>query len=366
MKLNYYHILGLTIAATKEEIKSAYRNLAKKYHPDKNPGNPSSEDKFKKISEAYRVLSDYQKKAFYDLSLATHQFPDVTTSTSYYHTGTNRYYHSPRYYYRKPGTPIKKKYTRQAKILAFFTVAAIVSCIAITTYLMISYNSGYHFRKSVRYYENQQYPSALNSLKHSMQNLESNNPEVYLLAGKIITYRYNNYEDALLYLDQGLDSSTDPEQKAELYYLKGRCLKNLGRYYAAYKNFLTASNLNPQYDSTYYEMGEMNSFIFKNYEAAIKNFNALLLLSNTFADGYLGRAYCFQQLGENTLAVADFQNFIALNDYEGMAFYLKAISELSLNNTEVACLDLKRADALGTKQAKELILSFCGSSEMPF
>ena len=63
---DYYKVLGLTKSATSDEIKRAYRRLAVKYHPDKNPGNKAAEEKFKKVSEAYEVLSDPKKRADYD------------------------------------------------------------------------------------------------------------------------------------------------------------------------------------------------------------------------------------------------------------------------------------------------------------
>ena len=66
IKRDYYDLLGLDSLATREEIKKAYRRLAHQYHPDKNPNNPSAEDLFKQITEAYEVLQDVQKRAAYD------------------------------------------------------------------------------------------------------------------------------------------------------------------------------------------------------------------------------------------------------------------------------------------------------------
>jgi molecular chaperone DnaJ len=63
---NYYETLGLSKNASPEQIKKAYRELAIKYHPDKNPGDPTAEAKFKEVNEAHQVLSDSQKRAQYD------------------------------------------------------------------------------------------------------------------------------------------------------------------------------------------------------------------------------------------------------------------------------------------------------------
>jgi molecular chaperone DnaJ len=65
-KKDYYEVLGIPRTASEEDIKKAFRQLARKYHPDLNPGNKAAEEQFKEINEAFQVLSDPQKKAQYD------------------------------------------------------------------------------------------------------------------------------------------------------------------------------------------------------------------------------------------------------------------------------------------------------------
>ena len=65
-KADYYEVLGVSREASDQELKSAYRKLAMQFHPDRNPGDHSAEEKFKEASEAYQVLSDADKRAAYD------------------------------------------------------------------------------------------------------------------------------------------------------------------------------------------------------------------------------------------------------------------------------------------------------------
>ncbi|MCH8319197.1 MAG: DnaJ domain-containing protein, partial [Bacteroidetes bacterium] len=68
-KPTLYEILGVAKSTSKDEIKAAYKKLALKYHPDKNPDNPAYEEHFKKVNEAYQTLSDDKSKAVYDSKL---------------------------------------------------------------------------------------------------------------------------------------------------------------------------------------------------------------------------------------------------------------------------------------------------------
>src|SRR3954451_17607272 len=65
-KNDYYERLGVARGASEEDIRKAYRKLARKHHPDLNPGDKSAEDKFKNVQEAYDILSDTKKRQMYD------------------------------------------------------------------------------------------------------------------------------------------------------------------------------------------------------------------------------------------------------------------------------------------------------------
>ena len=74
--MDYYDLLEVDRTASPEEIKKAYRRLARDLHPDKNPDNPEAEAKFKQVAAAYETLSDPQRKAHYD------RFGEAVRSTS--------------------------------------------------------------------------------------------------------------------------------------------------------------------------------------------------------------------------------------------------------------------------------------------
>src|ERR1700722_10973884 len=96
---NYYKILGVNSAATINDIKTAYRALALKYHPDRNPNSKTAEDTFKKINEAYEVLKDPDKRSAYDQRL--------------------RSYTQQRYYYSKPSPNPYPQYDQSKKPYRF-------------------------------------------------------------------------------------------------------------------------------------------------------------------------------------------------------------------------------------------------------
>lgn len=90
---NYYLILGIKNTASSEEIKQAFRKLAKQYHPDKNHGNSSAEEFFKEVQEAYAILSDYENRKKYDLKFAySNTYQQIKNKNQTPYTGNAYHY----------------------------------------------------------------------------------------------------------------------------------------------------------------------------------------------------------------------------------------------------------------------------------
>ncbi len=93
--LNLYEILGVRLFAPQQDIKKAFKKLAVKYHPDKNPDNPEAEEKFKEINIAYQILSDPYKKALYDQNLMCDNHLTISPNLVSYRQYSPTYYKKP-------------------------------------------------------------------------------------------------------------------------------------------------------------------------------------------------------------------------------------------------------------------------------
>jgi curved DNA-binding protein CbpA len=137
---NYYIVLGVSNTAAFEEIKAAYRELAKKYHPDKNPGNKAAEDFFKEVQQAYAVLSNPEKRRKYDLKFNYGATQEKAKRTAYTPYGGNAYQYAQQQAQNKqqPKSP-KTKAAKPDKSENYYILIS-VGVAMILLYFIISYN----------------------------------------------------------------------------------------------------------------------------------------------------------------------------------------------------------------------------------
>lgn len=137
MQKNYYIILGVKNTASFDEIKAAYRALAKKYHPDKNHGNKASEEYFKEIQQAYAVLSNAEKRKKYDLKFSyTHTYPKQKNASS-----ARPFHFTQKQTKQKPPQPQKKTATSKFDSTESWQILVSVGIALLLLYFIISYNT---------------------------------------------------------------------------------------------------------------------------------------------------------------------------------------------------------------------------------
>ena len=181
MPENYYHILGLDSSTSQAGIKAAFRKLAKKYHPDKNPGNQEIEEYFKQISEAYLTLSDPNKKADYDWRLYQKYAVNTQEKTVYRQKTA---YQRPRYHPNPFFTNRKYRYSKKVKRQgAIFVICLALVAIVVPLGLEI-FSAERHYDNGLAYYKTGNYFAAINSLEQSFRAFGLRNLEASILASK--------------------------------------------------------------------------------------------------------------------------------------------------------------------------------------
>jgi curved DNA-binding protein CbpA len=236
---NYYEVLGIGKNATAGEIKTAFKKLALKYHPDKNPNNYSAEETFKKINEAYQTLGDVNKKWVYDqkISVAPKQEPFTANpnnfSTQGNATSYNKYswtapntaagdYSNQGKYYQAP-IYAKKERKSDTYIIAFTLLFIIAIASLLFASMMNNITAKQHYEAAVEQYKIQQYQKALVELSRAT-HFKEDFPEAYEFRGDI-NIKLDRYYAALADYESAIRFSKSPSE--ELITKKEMCEKIL-------------------------------------------------------------------------------------------------------------------------------------------
>jgi len=348
MEENYYQALGLTAGASKEDIRKAYRKLAKLYHPDTAGDNPQSAERFKKITEAYHVLMDDDKRNLYDLSLF-----DPQLYLRYRRSQTFRRGFRYRRHERREKYPVKTRLQGAA------FVVAILAFVFGVNVLLIRKSSSESYRRAVMYSEMGDYPLALANLDESIQWFGSKNTEAAIYAAEILLYKFNQPAEALRYVKRGFRYAEDGEDLATLHFLNGRAALVENRYEDAAAALQRALAQKENHDSSLYYLGVVYSRHLNNPEKGIQFLTEAVTVNDRLFEAYLERGMAFGAIGEHRLAASDFGNYLTFNE-DGDVYTLKALAEITDGNIEQACGDLSAARRLGSSEADSLSAIYCG------
>jgi len=393
---DYYKILGVPRSAGPGQIKEAFKRLAVRYHPDKNPGDKASEEIFKEISLAYDILRDPEKKARFDLLI------HYSESTSSYTTSQPP---QPDFRYRRPHPPpgryryqFEKNYLRN-QLLAF----GFVFCVAI---LVLSVQAAYEYklrkdREREENYRNLRIEAAVINFHKGNYNLAFDSLQ-YLIKEYPGEFSLKEKKNALLdEVKQSAErnfSSRNFETSAQLFKIArdyeepyllnldvhfklAQSYENLKEYElaAAAINYVLARdseniNLNLQLANLYNDRLDEPEKALEYYNIARQKIRDILIsaygrayelvvnpkkLPELYYHVYKGRGIANAKLGNYSESIKDFNWAIFFRPVNGEDYYFRAQDYYNLKDINKGCKDIARAVELGYEPAIDVQKANC-------
>jgi len=348
--LNLYELLGLTTTASAEEIKNAYKSLAKKYHPDKNPGSKWHEEQFKIINHAYQVLSDPYQKKIYDDKLAYTFFISQKQPSSKSNTLKKKKTAPPQPSVKKKS---KKQYDTTFMVVGFFALVGILSYFL---YLFMNqYTAKDLSKKAEVLYQKRLYDKAF-FMYTEVLSFDDKNVNAYERRGSarikaIQDYSgaIKDYTNAILYSDTPSDS---------IYFKRANCHLKLKNYALAISDLDSILKWNPNFDSAYFYKAEINYFI-EQYEKAIPIYTIFHNRNPSSYESILKRGFCYLKNEKYNDALTDFNTIIEQVPQDGESYYYRAFTHFAMLDTLKGCNDLRYAELFGFNEATIIKKTYC-------
>jgi len=390
---NFYEILGVANTANSSQIRAAYKRLALKYHPDRNPGFPEAEEIFKQINEAYHTLSDPLKKLKYD---SRHTLLPLYSEAEYKREMKRRRYW---YYFQKHHEgPYKldKEYFKIQGLafLVFIVISGFCFALVHTAHYIVEQQN------LKRWNENSISLKKVNTLFGSgkfddafnlIQSLKKDDPYEFRflyardsLVGELrdmaeTKFNEKDFAGAIsFYLT--LKMYEDPNRFETIQRIS-LCQFYLGNYKESLQALKQLHHQRPRDLELVYQIGIINLDYLENIEEALQYFTlgkkifkenltevygkAFELIvhppdvPDIYFDIFEGRARCNLKLKNYNEAVTDGNWAVFLRPHQGTGYYLRAQAYAALNEKNRVCNDLYKAKMNGIQNTQDLEKKFC-------
>lgn len=365
MAENYYQILGVGIRATPEEIKSAYKRLALKHHPDVNQGSKQHEERFKEVLEAYQTLSDPSKKDLYDLRLFYKAYQANQSSGNQAPPGpayrgvpkTRREKEREEYNRRRPdreayrkytGPPIREKVTVHSFALTLLVIGSFVMLFLWFGDMMNRYTAKDHLSRG-------DFATALefddayaDAYFARYQYLKKNTTKLSLLM--------RDLNNAIRYGD---------EPKSEWYIERAEVYFRMDSLYKTRDDLMTARVINPASDTAAFYLGELFSDVLNNKQKALSYYDTTLQINPRFYPAQFGKALMLYKLKRLPQALQAFSECMKNEPGDKRLFFYRGSVFLALGDKVNACTDLDQSLTMGMEEAKPLVDSYCNGIAIP-
>jgi curved DNA-binding protein CbpA len=360
---NYYQILGVSSTANQDEIKAAFKKLAKEFHPDLHNGSDKYyEEQFKRINSAYQTLSHPDKKARYDLKFkyGFTGIPTYSYNRSADYAASQRAQKIRRTKAAHEAWLKKEKQKKQERRIyilsaAVFLIFLIVSLIFYN--YMNHYSAGLSLKKGIEAENNKKYFEAMELYTQALE-YDDEFAEAYKRKADIKLNIFSNYRSALPDYTNAIKYSR--KQEWQEYFNRARCSAKLGMYEEAIDDLDDAIRLNPKNDSVYFYRAEINTYILKHYWQAITDYSLILSRDSSFTDARYGRSLANLATKDYKKAIDDLSYLIDVDPANGgKYFFWRGFSRVASGDTSGACVDWYKSMNMGIPGSEEQIEKYC-------
>ncbi len=356
MEQNFYTVLSISPTATQHEVKLAYKKLAVKYHPDKNPGNTIAEDKFKLINTAYQTLSNPSKRARYDLKLQyLRERQRVVNQYQPYYNQRYRQTREPagvkERFYKPIRTEEQRRFSRKDWAITIAFVSGILLFTVMLKVVMDHIAGEDKYKTALSYIEGGKYSSAHRLLSDAIHFMPDN-AAAYTERGRIELTVFEDYEAALQDFNKAIANQKSPS--AEVYFMRGLSKHRLQSYLQAEADLTRAISLNDKLWDAYLARGEVRLFYLRKYKPALSDVSTYLRYGTDDkkrVDALTYRGFGYYKIEAWKLSEHDYRRALAMDKNNGRLHWLMGRTKLEQQQPDSACFYYNKAYDLGYSAA---------------